>query len=137
VFEPFETKPAGTGVPMAGFEYANMLRIRPISETVSIRFTLLEKLNRSTMRLLPVVSPYVVDSRFPEERDSTICETGSDFGSKLVSLAREIQISETLAQDLDIPVPTVESGIRVCCVSAEPGAGGDISGLVRLKRDVD
>ena len=58
-----------------------------------------------------------------------------DVGFKLSLLLKDLLICRTLAQDLDISLPTVEAAITDYRELVTLGDGDhDISGLIRLKR---
>jgi 3-hydroxyisobutyrate dehydrogenase len=61
-----------------------------------------------------------------------------DVGFKLSLLLKDLLICQTLAQELDISIPTVEAAINDYRKLVELGDGDhDISGLIRLKRGQD
>jgi 3-hydroxyisobutyrate dehydrogenase len=61
-----------------------------------------------------------------------------NVGFKLSLLLKDLMICQTLAQELDISMPTVEAAIKDYRDLVELGHGDhDISGLIRLKRGVD
>ena len=65
-------------------------------------------------------------------------ENQFNVGFKLSLLLKDLLICQTLAQDLDISLPTVEAAIMDYNKLVELGDGNhDISGLIRLKHGVD
>jgi 3-hydroxyisobutyrate dehydrogenase-like beta-hydroxyacid dehydrogenase len=65
-------------------------------------------------------------------------ENRFDVGFKLSLLLKDLLICQTLAQELDIAMPTVEAAIKDYRQLVELGDGNhDISGLIRLKRGVE
>jgi 3-hydroxyisobutyrate dehydrogenase len=64
-------------------------------------------------------------------------ENRFDVGFKLSLLLKDLLICQSLARDLDVSVPTVEAAIADYHHLVELGDGDhDISGLIRLKRNV-
>ena len=116
----------------------NQVMIAGIAEAVCEALALSEKLNLPSERLLSVVGAGAAGSWFLGHRGSTMLENEFDVGFKLSLLLKDLLICQTLAQDLDISMPTVEAAIRDYTSLVEQGHGeNDISGLIRLKRSVD
>jgi 3-hydroxyisobutyrate dehydrogenase len=77
-------------------------------------------------------------SWFLEHRGQTMLENSFDVGFKLSLLLKDLLICQSLAQELDISMPTVEAAIKDYRTLVELGDGDhDISGLIRLKRGID
>ena len=116
----------------------NQVMIAGIAEAVCEGLALSEKLNLPAERLLSVVGTGAAGSWFLGHRGSTMLENEFDVGFKLSLLLKDLLICQTLAQDLDITMPTVEAAIRDYTRLVELGDGSnDISGLIRLKRSID
>ncbi len=159
----------GTLSVMAGGDSANISRIMPVLEAISVSVThmgpvgfgqatkavnqvmiagiaeavcealaLSEKLNLPSERLLSVVGAGAAGSWFLGHRGQTMLEDRFDVGFKLSLLLKDLLICQTLAQELDISIPTVEAAINDYRKLVELGDGDhDISGLIRLKRGQD
>lgn len=113
----------------------NQVMIAGIAEAVCEGLALSEKLNLPSERLLSVVGAGAAGSWFLGHRGSTMLENEFDVGFKLSLLLKDLLICQSLAQDLDISMPTVEAAIRDYTNLVEQGDGdNDISGLIRLKR---
>jgi 3-hydroxyisobutyrate dehydrogenase-like beta-hydroxyacid dehydrogenase len=112
---------------------ANMLRIMPDCGG----FADWQKLNLYSERLLSVVGANVAHNRYVRDRGQTKLENSSDSGFKPSLLTGDLLNCHVLAQDLDISILAVEATIRDYSVLAERGDGNNVSGLNRLKRDVD
>lgn len=94
-----------------------------------------EKLNLHSERLLSVESAGAASSCFLKHCGQTMQESRFDIVFKLPLLLKDLLIFRSLAQDLDIPVLTVEATIKDYLVLGELGDGDhDFSGLIRLKR---
>jgi len=107
---------------------------RAVCEVVSLS----EKLNQSSERLLSVVGKGIAGNRFLEHRGRIMLESQSDVGFKLSVLFKDLLTRQSLAQDLDIPVPIVDVAIKDFRVLAGLGDGDhEISGLTRLKHGLD
>ncbi len=151
---------------MAGGEFANILRVMPILETISDSVTHMdpvgagqatkavnqvmiagiaeavcealafsEKLNLLSQRLLSVVSGIAADSWFLDHRGQSMLEKYFDGGFKLSLLLKYLNICKTLAQDLNISMPTVKASAGDYRALVELGDGDyDRFRLVRLKR---
>ena len=116
----------------------NQVMIAGIAEAVCEALALSEKLNLPSERLLSVVGAGAAGSWFLGHRGSTMLENEFDVGFKLSLLLKDLLICQSLAQDLDISMPTVEAAIRDYTSLVEQGHGeNDISGLIRLKRSAD
>jgi 3-hydroxyisobutyrate dehydrogenase len=107
----------------------------PVLEAICEGIALGEKLNLPSERLLSVVGAGAASSWFLGHRGQSMVENRFDVGFKLSLLLKDLLICQTLAQDLDISIPTVEAAIKDYRVLVELGDGDhDISGLIRLKR---
>jgi len=116
----------------------NQVMIAGIAEAVCEALALSEKLNLPSERLLSVVGAGAAGSWFLGHRGQTMLENRFDVGFKLSLLLKDLLICQTLAQDLDISIPTVEAAINDYRKLVELGDGDhDISGLIRLKRGQD
>lgn len=113
----------------------NQVMIAGIAEGVCEALALGEKLNLPSERLLSVVGAGAAGSWFLDHRGQTMLENKFDVGFKLSLLLKDLLICRTLAQDLDISLPTTEAAIADYRELVELGDGDhDISGLIRLKR---
>jgi 3-hydroxyisobutyrate dehydrogenase len=125
--------PVGSG---QATKAVNQVMVAGIAESVCEGLALAEKLNLPSERLLAVVGSGAASSWFLEHRGQTMLENHFDVGFKLSLLLKDLLICQSLAQDLDISVPTVEAAIEDYRVLVELGDGDhDISGLIRLKRN--
>ncbi len=116
----------------------NQVMIAGIAEAVCEALALSEKLNLPSERLLSVVGAGAAGSWFLGHRGQTMLEDRFDVGFKLSLLLKDLLICQTLAQELDISIPTVEAAINDYRKLVELGDGDhDISGLIRLKRGQD
>jgi len=116
----------------------NQVMIAGIAEAVCEALALSEKLNLPSERLLSVVGAGAAGSWFLGHRGQTMLEDRFDVGFKLSLLLKDLLICQTLAQELDISLPTVEAAINDYRKLVELGDGDhDISGLIRLKRGQD
>jgi len=113
----------------------NQVMVAGIAEAVCEALALGEKLNLPSERLLSVVGAGAAGSWFLGQRGQTMLESKFDVGFKLSLLLKDLLICQTLAQDLDISLPTVEAAIKDYRTLVGLGDGdNDISGLIRLKR---
>ena len=113
----------------------NQVMIAGIAEAVCEALALSEKLNLPSERLLSVVGAGAAGSWFLGHRGQTMLENEFNVGFKLSLLLKDLLICQTLAQELDISIPTVEAAINDYRKLVELGDGDhDISGLIRLKR---
>jgi len=116
----------------------NQVMIAGIAEAVCEALALSEKLNLPSERLLSVVGAGAAGSWFLGHRGQTMLADRFDVGFKLSLLLKDLLICQTLAQELDISIPTVEAAINDYRKLVELGDGDhDISGLIRLKRGQD
>ena len=116
----------------------NQVMIAGIAEAVCEALALSEKLNLPSERLLSVVGAGAAGSWFLGHRGQTMLENEFNVGFKLSLLLKDLLICQTLAQELDISIPTVEAAINDYRKLVELGDGDhDISGLIRLKRGQD
>ena len=124
--------PVGSG---QATKAVNQVMIAGIAEAVCEALALSEKLNLPSERLLSVVGAGAAGSWFLGHRGQTMLEDRFDVGFKLSLLLKDLLICQTLAQELDISIPTVEAAINDYRKLVELGDGDhDISGLIRLKR---
>ena len=127
--------PVGSG---QATKAVNQIMIAGIAEAVCEALALSEKLNLPSERLLSVVGAGAAGSWFLGHRGQTMLEDRFDVGFKLSLLLKDLLICQTLAQELDISLPTVEAAISDYRKLVELGDGDhDISGLIRLKRGQD
>ena len=127
--------PVGSG---QATKAVNQIMIAGIAEAVCEALALSEKLNLPSERLLSVVGAGAAGSWFLGHRGQTMLEDRFDVGFKLSLLLKDLLICQTLAQELDISLPTVEAAINDYRKLVELGDGDhDISGLIRLKRGQD
>lgn len=113
----------------------NQVMIAGIAEAVCEALALGEKLNLPSERLLSVVGAGAAGSWFLAHRGETMLKNEFDVGFKLSLLLKDLLICKSLAQELDIPLPTTESAIADYRELVGLGDGDhDISGLIRLKR---
>jgi len=116
----------------------NQVMIAGIAEAVCEALALGEKLNLPSERLLSVVGAGAAGSWFLQHRGQSMLDNSFDVGFKLSLLLKDLMICQTLAQELDISMPTVEAAIKDYRDLVELGDGNhDISGLIRLKRGAD
>ena len=124
--------PVGSG---QATKAVNQVMIAGVAEAVCEAIALAEKLNLPSERLLSVVGAGAAGSWFLEHRGKSMLKNEFDVGFKLSLLLKDLLICKTLAQDLDISLPTVEAAITDYRELVELGDGDhDISGLIRLKR---
>ena len=127
--------PVGSG---QATKAVNQVMIAGIAEAVCEALALSEKLNLPSERLLSVVGAGAAGSWFLGHRGQTMLEDRFNVGFKLSLLLKDLLICQTLAQELDISIPTVEAAIKDYRKLVELGDGDhDISGLIRLKRGQD
>lgn len=127
--------PVGSG---QATKAVNQVMVAGIAQATCEALALSEKLNLPSQRLLSVVSAGAAGSWFLDHRGVSMLENEFDVGFKLSLLLKDLLICRSLAQDLDINLPTVESAIRDYSALVELGHGDhDISGLIHLKRGVD
>jgi len=127
--------PVGSG---QATKAVNQVMIAGIAEAVCEALALGEKLNLPSERLITIVSAGAAGSWFLDHRGRTMMDNSFDVGFKLSLLLKDLLICQSLAQDLNISLPTVEAAIRDYRKLVELGDGdNDISGLIRLKRGLD
>jgi 3-hydroxyisobutyrate dehydrogenase len=127
--------PVGSG---QATKAVNQVMVAGIAEATCEALALAEKLNLPPQRLLSVVSAGAAGSWFLEHRGRTMLADQFGTGFKLSLLLKDLLICRSLAQDLNINVPTVEAAIRDYSALVEEGHGDhDISGLIHLKRGGD
>lgn len=113
----------------------NQVMIAGIAEGVCEAMALGEKLNLPSERLLSVVGAGAAGSWFLNHRGKTMLDDEFDVGFKLSLLLKDLMICRSLAQELDIPLPSTESAIADYQQLVASGDGdNDISGLIKLKR---
>lgn len=113
----------------------NQVMIAGIAEAVCEAMALGEKLNLPSERLLSVVGAGAAGSWFLNHRGKTMLSNEFDVGFKLSLLLKDLMICRSLAQELDIPLPSTESAITDYQQLVASGDGNnDISGLIKLKR---
>jgi len=124
--------PVGSG---QATKAVNQVMIAGVAEAVCEAIALAEKLNLPSERLLSVVGAGAAGSWFLDHRGKSMLKNEFDVGFKLSLLLKDLLICRTLAQELDISLPTVEAAITDYRELVELGDGDhDISGLIRLKR---
>jgi len=127
--------PVGSG---QATKAVNQVMVAGIAEAVCEALALGEKLNLPSERLISIVSAGAAGSWFLDHRGRTMLDNSFDVGFKLSLLLKDLLICQSLAQDLNILLPTVEAAIRDYRKLVELGDGDhDISGLIRLKRGLD
>jgi len=127
--------PVGSG---QATKAVNQVMIAGIAEAVCEALALGEKLNLPSERLLSVVGAGAAGSWFLGHRGQSMLENRFDVGFKLSLLLKDLLICHSLAQELNISLPTVEAAIKDYSTLVELGDGNhDISGLIRLKRGAD
>ncbi len=127
--------PVGSG---QATKAVNQVMIAGVAEAVCEAIALAEKLNLPSERLLSVVGAGAAGSWFLDHRGKSMLKNKFDVGFKLSLLLKDLLICQTLAQDLDISLPTVEAAITDYRELVELGDGDhDISGLIRLKRGAE
>jgi 3-hydroxyisobutyrate dehydrogenase len=116
----------------------NQVMIAGVAEAVCEALALSEKLNLPSERLLSVVGAGAAGSWFLNHRGKTMLNNEFGVGFKLSLLLKDLLICQSLAQDLDISLPTVEAAIEDYRKLVKLGdSDHDISGLIRLKRGLD
>jgi 3-hydroxyisobutyrate dehydrogenase len=127
--------PVGSG---QATKAVNQVIVAGIAEAVCEALALAEKLNLPSERLLSVLGAGAAGSWFLEHRGQSMLENEFDVGFKLSLLLKDLRICQSLARELDIPVPTVDAATRDYAELVKMGDGDhDISGLIRLKRKGD
>jgi 3-hydroxyisobutyrate dehydrogenase len=127
--------PVGSG---QATKAVNQVIVAGTAEAVCEALALAEKLNLPSERLLAVVGAGAAGSWFLQHRGQTMLNNEFDVGFKLSLLLKDLLICRELAQDLNIPLATVEAAIGDYSKLVELGDGDhDISGLIRLKRSAD
>ena len=125
--------PVGSG---QATKAVNQVMIAGIAEAVCEALALGEKLNLPSERLLSVVGAGAAGSWFLAHRGETMLKNEFDVGFKLSLLLKDLLICKSLAQELNITLPTTEAAIADYRELVALGDGDhDISGLIRLKRD--
>ncbi len=124
--------PVGSG---QATKAVNQVMIAGVAEGVCEAIALAEKLNLPSERLLSVVGAGAAGNWFLDHRGKSMLENEFNVGFKLSLLLKDLLICKTLAQELDISLPTMEAAITDYRELVELGDGDhDISGLIRLKR---
>lgn len=113
----------------------NQVMIAGVAEAVCEALALAEKLNLPSKRLLSVIGAGAAGSWFLQHRGQSMLENEFDGGFKLALLLKDLRICQSLAQELNISIPTVDAAITDYRELVRLGDGDhDISGLIRLKR---
>ncbi len=113
----------------------NQVMIAGVAEAVCEALALAEKLKLPSERLLTVVGSGAAGSWFLDHRGQSMLNNRFDVGFKLSLLLKDLLICRTLAEDLEVSMPTVEAAITDYRELVRLGDGDyDISGLIRLKR---
>jgi len=116
----------------------NQVMIAGIAEGVCEALALGEKLNLPSERLLSVVGAGAAGSWFLAHRGKTMLDDEFDVGFKLSLLLKDLLICRSLAQELDIPLPSTDAAISDYQQLVASGNGdNDISGLIKLKRAIN
>jgi len=124
--------PVGSG---QATKAVNQVMIAGIAEAVCEALALAEKLNLPSERLLSVVGAGAAGSWFLGHRGESMLDNRFDVGFKLSLLLKDLLICHSLAQDLDVSMPTVEAAIKDYSKLVDIGEGDhDISALIGLKR---
>ncbi len=127
--------PVGSG---QATKAVNQVMIAGIAEAVCEALALAEKLNLPSERLLSVVGAGAAGSWFLGHRGESMLDNRFDVGFKLSLLLKDLLICHSLAQDLDISMPTVEAAIKDYGKLVDIGEGDhDISALIGLKRTAE
>jgi len=113
----------------------NQVIVAGVAEAVCEALALAEQLNLPKERLLSVLSSGAADGWFLRHRGPTMMEDQFVKGFKLSLLLKDLEIIRTLARELNIHMPVVESAIADYTELVAAGEGdNDISGLIRKKR---
>jgi 3-hydroxyisobutyrate dehydrogenase len=124
--------PVGSG---QASKAVNQVIVAGVAEAVCEALALAEKLNLPRERLLSVLSSGAADGWFLRHRGLSMLEGRFEKGFKQSLLLKDLRIVQTLARELDISMPVVESAIGDYAELVDRGEGNnDISGLIRLKR---
>ncbi len=116
----------------------NQVMIAGVAEAVCEALALAEKLNLPSKRLLSVIGAGAAGSWFLQHRGQSMLENEFDGGFKLALLLKDLRICQSLAQELNISIPTVDAAITDYRELVRLGDGDhDISGLIRLKRGLN
>jgi 3-hydroxyisobutyrate dehydrogenase len=140
VVESFSTSvthmgPVGSG---QATKAVNQVIVGGVAEAVCEAMALSEKLNLPSERLLSVLSSGAADGWFLRHRGLSMLENRFDMGFKQSLLLKDLRIVQSLARELDISLPVVESAIADYGELVANGEGdNDISGLIRYKRTSD
>jgi len=124
--------PVGSG---QATKAVNQVVVAGVAEAVCEALALAEKLNLPRERLLSVLSSGAADGWFLRHRGLSMLEGRFEKGFKQSLLLKDLKIVRTLARELDISLPVVESAIADYSELVAGGEGNnDISGLIRHKR---
>jgi 3-hydroxyisobutyrate dehydrogenase len=127
--------PVGSG---QATKAVNQVIVAGVAEAVCEALALAEKLKLPSERLFTVLGAGAAGSWFLEHRGQSMLDNEFDVGFKLSLLLKDLRICQSLARELDIPVPTVDAATRDYAELVKMGDGDhDISGLIRLKRKGD
>ena len=124
--------PVGSG---QATKAVNQVIVAGVAEAVCEALALAEKLNLPQERLLSVLTSGAADGWFLRHRGQSMMENRFEKGFKLSLLLKDLEIVKSLARDLNISMPVVESAISDYAQLVAAGDGdNDISGLIRHKR---
>lgn len=124
--------PVGSG---QATKAVNQVLVAGVAEAVCEGLALAEQLELPRERLIQVLGAGAAGSWFLDHRGQSMLDGRYAEGFKLSLLLKDLRICARLAQDLDIPLPTVSAAIRDYQALDAAGHGDeDISALIRLKR---
>ena len=113
----------------------NQVIVGGVAEAVCEALALSEKLNLPSERLLSVLGSGAADGWFLRHRGLSMLENQFEKGFKQSLLLKDLRIVQSLARELNISLPVVESAIEDYQQLVAVGEGdNDISGLIRHKR---
>lgn len=137
MLDAFARRVTHMGPPGSGqaTKAVNQVLVAGIAEAVCEGLALAEQLDLPRERLIEVLGAGAAGSWFLEHRGASMLEGRYAEGFKLSLLVKDLRICAMLAQDLDIPLPTVSAAIGDYQALHAAGHGDeDISALIRLKR---
>jgi 3-hydroxyisobutyrate dehydrogenase len=124
--------PVGSG---QATKAVNQVIVGGVAEAVCEALALAEQLNLPQKRLLSVLSSGAADGWFLRHRGPSMMDNQFARGFKLSLLLKDLKIIQSLARELNISMPVVESAIDDYTELVAAGDGdNDISGLIRKKR---
>jgi len=124
--------PVGSG---QATKAVNQVIVAGVAEAVCEALALAEKLNLPRERLLSVLSSGAADGWFLRHRGQSMLEGHFEKGFKQSLLLKDLRIVQTLARELDISMPVVDSAVNDYADLVARGEGdNDISGLIRQKK---